>query len=487
MTALELQDIQGNVLRGYGFPHAGHLAVRVLDGASGRRLIRDLLPGVTAATPWVGIKPPTTLNVAVSYAGLCALEVDGEHLRSFAPEFRQGMQARAEQQLLDTGSSHPATWEDGLRAGDIHVLVSVHARTRTDLHERLDIVREHLARNPEGLEAQPAQYTHALLIDGARREHFGYADGIGQPAIAGVAGGGHPGQGVPTERGWRLARRGPIALPHPAPAGWRPVKAGEFVLGYHDEDGVLPAAPAAPLGRNGTFMVYRKLEQDVPAFRALVASLAKRSYSGDQELAKAKIVGRWTDGTPLALSPDHADGDVAGDPARVNDFRFDDDARGHGCPLGAHIRRANPRASLSGKGQRTRRHRILRRGMPYGPWLEDDARDAGSPRGLLFICFQASIARQFEVVNRWCAQGSSIGLEQDRDYLTAAADGDRVGMTVQGNPPVFLEPHGPLVTTRGGEYLFLPGLAALAAIAGERRMAAAPARRPEPVGAREAE
>jgi Dyp-type peroxidase family len=487
VTAFELQDIQGNVLRGYGYPHAGHRAVRVLDGASGRRLIRDMLPGVTPALPWAGAKPPSTLNVALSYAGLCALELDGEHLRSFPAEFRQGMQRRAERQLLDTGSSHPATWEDGLRADDIHVLVSVHARTPSDLDERLDVVREQLGRNPDGLEAQPVQYTHALLIDGARREHFGYADGMGQPAIEGVAGGGYSGQGVPTERVWKLARLGPVALPYPARAGWRPVKAGEFVLGYHDEDDVLPAAPAAPLGRNGTFMVYRKLEQDVPAFRALVASLAARNYSGDRELTKAKIVGRWPDGTPLALSPDRADGELAGDPDHVNDFRFDDDPRGHGCPLGAHIRRANPRASLVGKGERTRRHRILRRGMPYGPWLDDDERDEGGPRGMLFICFQASIARQFEVVNRWCSQGASIGLGQDRDYLIAAADGDQVGMTIQGDPPVFLEPHEPLVTTRGGEYLFLPGVTALAAIAGERRVAAAPAPRPQPVGACEAE
>lgn len=486
MMALELQDIQGNVLRGYGYPHAAHLAVRVLDGASGRRLLRDLLPGVTSATPWV-TKPPATLNVALSYAGLCALELDREHLRSFPAEFRQGMQRRAEHQLLDVGSSHPATWEDGLRADDVHVLVSVHARTPSDLHERLDVVREQLGRSPMGLEAQPVQYAHALLVGGARREHFGYADGIGQPSVEGVAGAAYPGQGVATERTWKHARLGPIALPYPASAGWRPVRAGEFVLGYHDEDGVLPAAPAAPLGRNGTFMVYRKLEQDVPAFRALVASLAQRNYSGARELVKAKIVGRWPDGTPLALSPEHGDDEIADDPARVNDFRFDDDPNGHGCPLGAHIRRANPRASLPGKGERTRRHRILRRGMSYGPWLEEDAPDAGGPRGLLFICFQASIARQFEVVNRWCAQGSSIGLGQDRDYLTAAADGDRVGMTIQGDPPAFLEPHEPLVTTRGGEYLFLPGLTALAAIAGERRMVAAPARRPQPVGACEAE
>jgi Dyp-type peroxidase family len=471
---LELHDIQGNVLRGYGHPHAGHLAVRVLDGASGRRLIRDLLPAVTPASPWAGPKPTTMLNIAVSHTGLRALEVHGEQLRTFPAEFRQGMQARAEQQLLDTGPSHPARWEPGLRAGDIHVLVSVYARTPADLEERLAGVRAHIRRD-RGLRAPRTQYAQSIRNGGPRREHFGYADGIGQPAIEGVGGSGRPGQGVPTGPGWTRTRVGPVPLARPVRVGWRPVKAGEFILGYKDEDGVVPDAPAAPLGRNGTFMVYRKLAQDVPRFREMVNELAGRHYSGSCELVKAKMVGRWPDGTPLALSADRADAAIAAEPARVNAFAFDDDPKGYGCPLGAHIRRANPRASLSGGGQRTRRHRIVRRGMPYGPWLDESAHDDGRPRGLLFICFQASIVRQFEVVNRWCVQGSAIELNQDRDYVTAAQDPERDGMTLQGDPPVFLEAHLPLVTTRGGEYLFVPGLTALAAIGTEPRVPAAPA------------
>jgi hypothetical protein len=109
--------------------------------------------------------------------------------------------------------------------------------------------------------------------------------------------------------------------------------------------------------------------------------------------------------------------------------------------------------------------------MSYGPWLPEGAPDDGEPRGLMFICFQASIVRQFEVVNGWCVKGSSIGLGQEADYLTAEGDVARDGMTVQGDPPVFLEPHEPLVSTRGGEYLFLPGLTALGAIASRRRAA----------------
>ncbi|HEV7804281.1 MAG TPA: hypothetical protein VGO80_00565 [Solirubrobacteraceae bacterium] len=483
--ALELEDIQGNVLRGYRHPFAAHVPLRVVDAASGRRLIRDLLPGVTTAAPWFGEPPATTLNIAISFAGMCALGVDDEHLRSFPAEYREGMQARAEQQLLDVGPSHPSLWEDGLRAGDIHLLVSIYGRTEHDLEERLGLVQRRLGSADDAVRLGRVQRANALLVDGTRREHFGFVDGLGQPAIEGVAGRAHPGQGVATDAGLKLTRLGPLPVPHPVRAGWRPVKAGEFVLGYHDEDDVVALAPTTPLGRNGTFMVLRKLEQDVVAFRRLTEELGARNYSGDSALAAAKIVGRWEDGTPLALSPNRADAAISGDPDRLNDFRFDDDLPGHGCPLGAHIRRANPRASLPGKAHRTRRHRIVRRGMPYGPWLDTGAPEDGHSRGLLFVCFQASIVRQFEVVNRWCVQGSTIGIGQDRDYLT---DIPEDGMTVQGDPPIFLQAHGPLVTTRGGEYLFVPGMSALAAIAVRQATSstsAAPARRPVGVGAEE--
>jgi hypothetical protein len=135
------------------------------------------------------------------------------------------------------------------------------------------------------------------------------------------------------------------------------------------------------------------------------------------------------------------------------------------CPVGSHIRRANPREGLAGGAARTRRHRIVRRGMPYGPPLAGDE-DDGVPRGLVFTCFNASIARQFEVVQDWCVDGNVFGLGPgDRDLL-AGADRGRTGFTIAGAPPVRVPgPGRPLVTVRGGEYLFLPSLTGLRAIA----------------------
>ena len=148
---------------------------------------------------------------------------------------------------------------------------------------------------------------------------------------------------------------------------WRPIRAGEFILGYPDEEDVLPAAPPPDeLSTNGSFLVYRKLHQDVAAFRAQLAEAAAH-YPGGEELLAAKIVGRWRDGTPIDA--------LAGASRRV------DRERPHGattrsatattptgcdCPVGAHVRRANPRDSLPFEGKLVNRHRLIRRGIPYG-------------------------------------------------------------------------------------------------------------------------
>jgi Dyp-type peroxidase family len=282
-----------------------------------------------------------------------------------------------------------------------------------------------------------------VLPDG--REHFGFADGFGQPKPV-VAGRGR------TERDRQEAGR-TTAL-------------GEFVHGYRDEDGGLPPAPAPPFDRNGTFMVFRKLAQDVMGFRALLRELAWWHFNSDQELTAAKLVGRWRDGTPLIQRPTPATAPPRR-ANRLNDFGYGGDPDGYSCPIGAHIRRANPRDGLHGGYKRTRRHRIMRRGMPYGPWLpaigpDADPSDAEDKRGLLFVCLNTSIANQFEVVNGWLNDGAAFGLGSDVDVL--AGTGPVGMMSVQGAPPVLMAGRS-LVWTRGGEYLFLPSLHALDALA----------------------
>jgi Dyp-type peroxidase family len=220
-----------------------------------------------------------------------------------------------------------------------------------------------------------------------------------------------------------------------------------------------PAAPPAELTSNGSYLVYRKLYQDVAAFRQRLGESAAL-YPGGADLLAAKIVGRWRDGTPLAVSPTTPNSDVVADEQRNNDFGHGDDRDGMRCPIGAHVRRANPRDSMPFEGKLVNRHRIIRRGIPYGPPLPDGAVDDGQDRGVIFMCLQASIARQFEFVqSQWLNGGNTFGLGSDQDVLLGPQDGNSLAkMTVPGEPPFFLGPLSRVVTVKGGEYFFVPGI-----------------------------
>ena len=223
---------------------------------------------------------------------------------------------------------------------------------------------------------------------------------------------------------------------------------------------MLPAA-ATPdqLTANGTFLVYRKLRQDVATYRRQLRRAAER-FPGSEELLKAKIVGRWPDGTPLILSPDAPDPAIANDKMRNNAFSYCDDAEGMGCPVGGHIRRANPRDSLPFEGKLVNRHRMIRRGISYGPELPEGVDDDGEERGLIFTALQASIERQFEFVqSQWLNEGNVFGIGDDQDLLTGSQDSEPPRkMLVPGRPPFFIDNLACLVTCAGGEYFFTPGI-----------------------------
>jgi Dyp-type peroxidase family len=287
--------------------------------------------------------------------------------------------------------------------------------------------------------------TRAESLPGGR-DHFGFVDGLAQPWVRGTGVKGRPGDGQPDGAG-----------------GWREVATGEFLHGYIDEDETLPEAPAAPFDKNGTYMVYRKIQMDVARFRRMVQE-AGRNYPGGPEMLAAKIVGRWQDGTPLSLSPERPDPAIVGDPSRINNFGYAEDARGFRCPLGSHIRRVNPREDVPFFGGRlTNRHRIIRRGRPYGPPLPEGAtEDDGQERGLAFVCFNSNIWRQFETIQTlWVDDGDPFGLGTDKDFLIGCPANGHGKMVVQGSPPFFLSPQPNLCTVRGGEYLYQPSISGL--------------------------
>ena len=449
-------DLQGNILCGYGneFRFGNYAFVHFADGLAGRRLLAKLTPWLTNAVPWDRHgKVNATLNIALTFEGLAAVGLSDRALETFPDEFREGMEARAPL-LGDTGTNDPENWDSGLRAGEAHLLVTAFATEARLLAQQRRWLHFLLADSAGGLSLVHEVGTELLPYPGQKRvarEHFGFADGLAQPSIAGdrVGPWDKPGKGVIEPDGH-----------------WRPLAPGEFVLGYLDEDGVEPRAPAPPFHRSASFVVVRKLEQDVAAFTHYLGQVADGDADKEALLA-AKIVGRWRDGTPLMASPDTPDERFAPDEEladAMNDFRYGDDPDGVRCPLGAHIRRANPRDAFGEDDRRTRRHRIIRRGMPYGPAPDDPAVPDRKRRGLLFVCYQASIERQFETIQRsWLNDGDVLGLGDEKDFLLS---GDEPGgtMTIQGSPPRFLPRAAAFVMLKGGGYFFAPSISAVSAL-----------------------
>jgi Dyp-type peroxidase family len=443
---IELHDVQGNILNGYPFTHAAYLFLHASSCGAARRCLADVVDRVTTAVPWPDARPRTTLNVAVTYTGFARLGLPAALLDRFPPAFRQSPEDRAEL-LGDIGPSGPEHWAPGLRGRRAHLLLTVYAQTAPEL---TDAVADLKRRLGDGLTIVHEREAHTMP---GKREHFGYADGFSQPDIEGVA---------------RLTgSRKATARGHGVPTGdlgWRPLKPGEFLLGYTDEDGQVVTDPDPALTRNGTYAVYRELRQDVARFRRGLREAAEASGLAE-ELVAAKVVGRWRDGTPLELSPERDAGDLTDaaleDPP--NDFRYlPHDRAGYTCPVGAHVRRTNPRDAFGFGGVLTARHRIIRRGMPYGDPLPAGAED-DVDRGLVFVCFNADIERQFETVQaQWCNDGDAFGLGDDRDYLLGDTGGTgKMTIPVRGSHPRFVDAQPEIVLTRGAEYLFAPGLAAL--------------------------
>jgi Dyp-type peroxidase family len=457
---LQKHEIQGLVFSGYPKNEAGiYLLLGVVDRARARAWLRALLGDVTFGEP---SGYGATLNVAISAPGLTALGLDAESLATFPIEFREGLRERDDgyrpRILGDVGDSAPSRWDWGGPAQpEVHVLLMLFGpKNDASFSAR---VAEHRARFAGALEELHAPIDTVSLPD--RREHFGFVDGIAQPRFEG-----------------QRPRSG---------ASEQPIKAGEFLFGYDNEFGKRPSSPSvgasasaschlqsAPggdrkdLGANGTFLVMRQLEQDVAGFwRSMAEHSKNQSGEVDQDQAlwlASKCVGRWPSGAPLVRSPDQDDPAFRND----NDFDYSGDAQGFRCPVGAHIRKANPRDSLEPSRDAsvvaTRRRRIVRRGRAYGPALAKFTSDDGAKRGLVFIGLNTNIRRQFEFIQQsWLNNEKFSGLYEDQDPI--------VGDQTPGYGATFTIPAHPLrrrlvglerfVQVRGGEYFFLPSKSAL--------------------------
>jgi Dyp-type peroxidase family len=459
---VERADVQGLMLFAYKQHPRSRFYLLSFKSGQPREWLRRVLTDVTSGQEERGSL--YRFNLAFSARGLAALGLDEQDLATFQREFVQGMAHPERSTVLgDRYSDDPKHWQWGNEPEPVDAIAMLYARTDEQLAERGAELEQ--ALDKFGISRRVEEV--ALPEDG--REHFGFADGLAQPFVRGSG-----------------RRRQP---------GETKIATGEVVLGYTNAYGKITTVPSAKrrrgtrehpdllpgmervsFGHNGTYLVVRKLEQDVAGFWQYCWAAAQAEQAPDlaarAKLIAARMVGRWPNGVPLVDAPDAERKPVAG----LNDFAFrQSDPEGLKCPFGAHIRRANPRDMFGDDAKEGLRdanlHRLVRRGRAYGPKLAGELpqQPDGKPRGLFFVALNANLRRQFEFVQQtWINSCKFAGLSAERDPLIGkeAFDFDDQPVprlfTVQARPVrERYEGLPKVVQVKGGEYFFLPGLRAL--------------------------
>ena len=452
VPTLKLEDIQSLILRRRPTPYVGcHVLLHfggqgdthgvVRDSPQGREFLRRLKPHIVSAAR--SESADTWVAVALTYTGLQALGVPQESLDSFPEAFKDGMAKRAPAFETCEGS-----WEPPYGTGQVHGWMTVlcgatnsspdaMAAARKNFQDRINLAGQQLETLPRVKILARDDYEQTTGIT-----PFGYQDGISFPDILGNE----------VQRGLKTSEP--------------PIAAGEFVLGYPGEGGRSIKMPLlgteGSLGRNGTFLGFRKLHSKVATFRRFLRdSAAAQGIS--PELLAAKMIGRWPSGAPLILAPDSDQPDIASDLQRLNNFSYASDAKGMVCPMGSHLRRMNPRDTKLQVMADVRLRRILRHGTAYGLPLPDGVlEDDGRSRGMFFIFMSATAPETYEFLKKdWLNDGNFIGLGRERDPIDGSHDGTGV-FTIPAKPFAIKIPMPESFTqTLGGEYAFMPSLSAL--------------------------
>ncbi|WP_356948551.1 Dyp-type peroxidase [Mycobacterium simiae] len=400
------------------------------DPAGGRAWLSELLDTVQSASDARKTMDSQDrwITLAFTWHGLRALGVPEDSLASFPDAFREGMAARADI-LGDTGQSHPDNWSGGLAGDDLHAIAILFARNDAEQHRCTAVHRKLVERCP-GVRVLSHLDLNATPPFDHAHDHFGFRDRLSQPVIEGTG-------------------------EEPTPGSGGALKAGEFILGYPDEEGVVANLPQPPeLSRNGSYMAYRRLREHVGLFRDYLREQA--GTPADEDLLAAKLMGRWRSGAPLVLAPEHDDPELGADSLRNNDFNYKEmDPFGYAVPLGAHIRRLNPRDTAVNMN----RHRMIRRGATYGEALPEGADDDGADRGIAAFIICASLVRQFEFAqNVWINDHNFHELGNEHDPICGTQDGTMEFKIPKRPIRKVLRGLPAFTTLTGGAYFFLPGL-----------------------------
>lgn len=484
-TDEELADIQGLLISEWlHLRRARYLFVKFTDAQGGRDFVKALLPRITSAVQfperWADDEDlDAVVNIGFSHPGLEVLGLPEEALLSFAREFIYGMEKRAPI-IGDRGFNAPENWQFGSSHTEpLHAMLTLDAVDQT----RMDALEAEIRGVIAAADGVEIVHEESGFRHETDKEPFGWLDGISQPKIQRMPG---------------------------YPENVNNVCAtGEFILGYLNESGIYPPSPYVEpendpddllpynppgtkalqtkkdFGRHGSYLVYRKLYQDVAAFWNYFLRQAQTA-DGTIDKQKAvwlasKTVGRWPSGTPLALSPDRDDPAMGRDAARRDAFMyFDDDPHGLKTPLSSHVRRSNPRDSRFLERDKkfalgaSDKHRIVRRTVAYNENdifprdnverydIPDHVEDDGEDRGAQFIALNASIRAQFEFVQiDWVNNKHFQGFRNNPD---AVGGGNHGGgdFEIPAKPArITLKDIPPFVKVKGGGYFFMPSLTAL--------------------------
>jgi Dyp-type peroxidase family len=545
---IDIRNIQGNILAGFNKDFQTLLFLRIVDATEFREWLKELVPFVASTAEVLAFNrlfkqirarrrsdsravQATWMNLAFTASGLQKLAP--RTLGKFKDTaFRRGLHPRSAA-LGDptSGEGSPEHWVVGGPKNEADVMLIFAADDRDDLFAEVARIEDGIfaARAADGrplrcgVEIVFKQHGAVLPQPLTGHEHFGFLDGISQPGLRGRI--------SDDPRDVLTLRQNPDE-PDQGKPGQSLIWPGEFVFGYHGQDPTANTLRArgpdsrAPEGkpvvpewaRDGSYLVFRRLRQDVPAFRSFIRDQAAR-LGLSAELLSAKIVGRFRSGAPLMRTIDHDDAAVAADDCVNNDFLFgaavarrvatpiarklDDslcrpalpaepDETGAVCPFAAHIRKTNPRNDTGTRAGQigavtTATHLLLRRGIPFGtPYPENPSegvQDSGD-RGLLFLAYQTSIEEQFEFVQRAWANDPQF---KDRSERGSARSGHDLIIGQNGGPGDerrrhFVLPlttadgtlrHEIIETTEewviptGGGYFFAPSIAALTQLAND--------------------